>query len=204
MIPWSLALCLLPDHLHSLLPLYPHLVPFFPPVSTALESDLGEAVFLPCSPQPISSGGSSEVGQRQGFSTHSPAEYSINSPHTGDGHWLTHNRGRWGTKMPGPSPTHCAFLQGIPQPGNRSRGVLPPAGNAQTLPVQTLQYRHCPTVPREAEDKQDSPLPGFPLRSLRPLWLRPFQLFWVVKNPQFKKKLVIRVFWKKQQPEWAD
>lgn len=40
--------------------------------------------------------------------------------------------------MPGPSPTHCGSLQGKPQPEDRSRGVLPPAGNAQSLPALTL------------------------------------------------------------------
>lgn len=107
--------------------------------------------------------------------------------------------------MPGASPTYRASLQGISQLRDWSRGVLPSAGNAQTLPAQTLllQYQPCPSVPREAGDKQDSPLPGLPLPSLWSLWLRPFQLVWVVKKPQLKK-LVIRVFWKKQQPECVD
>lgn len=158
MIPWSLALCLLPDHLHSLLPLYTHLVPFFPPVSTALESGLGEAIFLPCSPQPISSGGGSEVGQRQGFSTHSQAEYSINSPHTGDGHWLTHNRGRWGTKMPGPSPTlHTVpFSRAFPSLGTGAEV----SSHLLAMP-RPSQYRPCntDTAPLSPERLRTSRIP---------------------------------------------
>lgn len=185
------APCLLPDHLQSLLPLHLDLVPFFPPISTALESNLGEAVFLPCSPQPISLGEVQRWARNRGSAPHSPAEYSIHSPHIGDGHCSLTTVGNKDARTQ--SHTLC-FSPGKPQFGDKKQRCPP---NAQTLPAQPLLLQHCPCpiVPRQAGDKQDS----FSQASvLWLLWLRPFQLVCQVKKTPLNK-LVIRVFRKKQQ-----
>lgn len=52
---------------------------------------------------------------------------------------------RWGPKMPGAGPTRYASLQGVPQPGGRSRGVPPSTGDAQTS-----QHRSCCCSPDPA------------------------------------------------------
>lgn len=204
MIPWSLAPCLLPDHLQSLLPLHPHLLPFFPPISTALESNLGEAGFLPCSPQPVSSGGGSEVGQRQAFSPPFPSRvFHQLSPYR---RWaLAHSQQGPGGEQRGQDP--------VPHTVPLSR-AFPSSGTGAEVSSHLLamprpsQHRPCSTdtAPLSPERLGTSRIPLsqpslFP--PCGPYGSDLSSLFGWPKTPNLKK-LVVRAFWKKQQPEWAD
>lgn len=137
----------------------------------------------PCCPQPVSSGGGSEVGQSQGLSPPLPSQAVHSLPPHKRQHWLTPDSGQLGTKD-ARSWSHALCLSPghVPAPEEERPPIhwrcpdspsTDPAAAILTLP-------HCSGYTERLGTSRVPPSQGPPSVPLWPSWLRPFWLVWVV------------------------